>query len=255
MPVNGERGAGPDPSIATTQNILREITMLEEKLGSRIDGTKTAIDTRLEAMDKAIAVLAQFPTEVDKAVGALRELLEARICAWGKVIDRHQVEIDKVPAMRNEAVEHLGRLVDEKFLGIATQFGERDTREDAAKREAKEAIAAALQAQKEAVGKTETGFEKRIDQIGQLITTSNKALDEKVTSTSESLAQRIAAAQSAADRQVSDLKDRFIPIDGRLTSIESQKKGSDDNWKAILGVVGAVIGAGGFVLAILAFSQ
>lgn len=218
---SSERG-GPDPSLATSQQILREITMLEEKTAGLIAGLENAVNTRFQAMDKAIGILAEFPTEMDKSVGGLKSVIDARLGSMEKVQDRHQVELDRAPHLRNEAVEHLSNLVDEKFNGIATQFRERDTREERTAREGKEAIAAALQAQKEAVGKTETGFEKRIDQISILITSVEKS----------------------ADGKINDIKDR-------LTSMEGQSKGSKDAWMLVVGGIGMLIGIGSLVVAIV----
>ena len=94
--------------------------------------------------------------------------------------------------------------VDEKFTSIQMQFKERDVRTDQTSKDSKTAVDAALQAAKEAVGeqnkssamaisKSEASVVKQIDQMGLLITTQAKAVDDKF----------------------SDIKDRLTRIEGK----------------------------------------
>src|ERR1700685_2775837 len=90
--------------------------------------------------------------------------------------DRLQILIDKVPGLARIEVAKLQELHEEKFASIATQFAERDKRTEQLSLADKTAIAAALQAQKEAAGaqneanaaaiaKSEAGVTKQIAQI------------------------------------------------------------------------------------------
>lgn len=168
----------PDPTVLTTQALLREILNLKE-----------IFETRVGAMDKAIVLL--------------------------------QTTSDRVPEWVEKAVGQLRELHDEKFGSIQTQFLERDTRTEQTSRDSKVAVDAALQAAKEAVGeqnksnalaiaKSEAAFTKQIDQIGLLIQTTAKAVDDKID----------------------DIK-------GRLTTIEGMKVGGQNLWGYIIGGVGA----------------
>ncbi len=181
----------PDPTILTTQQLLREMALFREVVETHFN----VVDTRFNGMDKAIQLI--------------------------------QSEADKVPSKTDIAINQLKDLHAEKFRSIETQFIERDTRTEQTSLNSKVAVDAALQAAKESVGeqnksnslansKMEVSFTKQIDQIGTLITTSNKANDDKF----------------------SDIKDR-------LNSIEGQRKGGHE-------VIGYVTGAAGLIIAALA---
>jgi hypothetical protein len=120
-----------------------------------------------------------------------------------KAEERLQQDFAERDKIINEKVEHLRSLHDEKFDSIATQFRERDTRTEQTSKDSKVAVDAALQAAKEAVGeqnksnalsisKSEAAFTKQIDQIGTLITTTAKNVDDKI----DDLKARIGAIEA-----------------------------------------------------------
>ena len=159
----------PDPTVLTTQQLQREVGLLRE-----------VIDTRLDAMDKAITLL--------------------------------QAYTDKSPsiAVVDESVRQLEKLHSEKFKSVAQQFLERDTRTEQTSRDSKVAVDAALQAAKEAVGeqnksnalaiaKSEAAFTKQIDQIGTLISTMSKGFDDKIDDIKERLTIRDGHAKGSVD--------------------------------------------------------
>jgi hypothetical protein len=95
-------------------------------------------------------------------------------------------EMSAAVALLTEKISALSALHDGRFDAIAQQFSERDTRGEQEKKAAKEALDAALLAQKESVSqqndanttaatKSETSFTKQIDQVGTLITTLDKS--------------------------------------------------------------------------------
>jgi len=144
-----------------------------------------------------------------------------------KAINLIQAQSDRAPqhidSAITAAVGRLQELHSEKFESIATQFKERDIRTEQTSRDNKVAIDAALQAQKEAVGKqnesnsqaiakSEAAFIKQIDQIGILITTMGIATDGKI----------------------SDIKER-------LTTIEGIKKGGTDAWAYIISIASIAV--------------
>jgi hypothetical protein len=145
----------PDPTILTTQQLYREIATSREILETRLNAMDTATDINKNATDK-------IPAIIKSQVDQLRNVVEERFAT-----------------------------VNEKFHSIDTQFKERDTRTEQSSKDSKVAVDAALQAAKEAVGeqnksnalanaKMEAAFTKQIDQMITLITTTNKALDEKI---------------------------------------------------------------------------
>lgn len=176
--------AGPDPTLLTTEALRREIGNLKE-----------LIVVRLDSNDKAIA-LVQVAT--DTSVNNLHSLIIAKI-------------------------ERLADVTAQRFEGIAIQFAERDKRTEQLSLADKTAIAAALQAQKEAAGaqnesnaasvlKQEAAFTKLLDQTQALFQTS----------------------MSALTTQLNDLK-------SRLDTGEGQSKGKGDLWGFIVGAAGILI--------------
>jgi hypothetical protein len=144
-----------------------------------------------------------------------------------KAINLIQAQSDRAPTHIETAIAAaVGRLQElhgEKFDSIAIQFKERDIRTEQTSRDNKVAIDAALQAQKEAVGKqnesnsqaiakSEAAFIKQIDQIGVLVATMGNATDDKI----------------------SDIKER-------ITLIEGVKKGGGEIWAYMLAVASIAV--------------
>lgn len=132
----------PDPTRLTTQQLLREITALER-----------LVFTRLDAMDKALALshesLTRVPTEVDKQI------------------------------------EHLSQLVNEKFAGISQRFIERDSAVTAALNAQREVLSEQSKSASLAIAKSESATAKQIDTQGVLIHTTTKALEGAIVDLKE----------------------------------------------------------------------
>jgi len=157
----------PDPTVLTTQALLREVQALKE-----------LFDQRVDAIEKAVAVahenMVRVPNETDKAIQHLREVFEERFST-----------------------------LLEKFAGVQTQFKERDTRVEQTARASKEALDAALQAAKEAVGKQNDSF---VTSIAKSETATNKQIEQ--------LGQLIATMTGANSAKVDDLKERIVKLEG-----------------------------------------
>ena len=149
----------PDPTLLTTQQLQREISMSRDLLDIKIAGLRESILGKFDALENVIIVLRE--------------------------------QISRIRDGVDPAINHLHELQNEKFKSIAIQFDERDTRVDQTSRDSKLAVDAALQAAKEAVGeqnksnalaiaKSEATYTKQIDQIGLLISALSKAIDDKV---------------------------------------------------------------------------
>jgi hypothetical protein len=152
----------PDPTILTTQQLVREIAASREIIEANIG----KIETRLDAMDTA--------TELNKqATDKIPRIIDEKVCQLRKLFDERFTT------------------VNERFRSIDTQFAERDTRTESVAQLGQKALEAALSAAKEAVGeqnksnalanaKMEAAFTKQIDGITLLIQNAIKALDEKI---------------------------------------------------------------------------
>jgi hypothetical protein len=161
----------PDPTLLTTQQLLRELSSLREIL-----------DARLDAMDRAAEVLSETvnrtPTAIQTAVAGLQAVYDERFrSVQTQLSDRSET-------------------LDQRFASIAQQFTERDVRTDQAATASASALAAALQAAKEAVfeqaqaaakaaEKTELSFTKQIDQIQLQIKTSGDASNDRIAELKE----------------------------------------------------------------------
>lgn len=160
----------PDPSIRTIEQLQREVSSLKELHG-----------VRLEAMDKAIAVahddLVRVPTDVQKAVTALKEVL---------------LEMFKT--------------VEGKFDEVKLQFELIEKQRVEQKADTKAAVDAALTAQKEAVKEQTAASEKSILK-------SESATKERI----DLQAKDLRTSGDSTNQQVSDLKERVTTIEGKTT--------------------------------------
>ena len=242
---SGESVPNPDPTKRTVEQLLREIATSREIVEAKAIGSREVLETRLGGMDVAIQLLQQAT--------------------------------DRIPAHVKDSVEHLRVLHDERFNslssqmdirfdGIATQFLERDKRTEQLSLADKTAIAAALQAQKEAAGATtemviaainkiDMNFSKLIEQTQNLLTTSARNLDEKINdlkgrfdrgegrgsvsdpAMSESLSRLMAAVQS-----LNESRDRYSGVTMGQSAMQATNQASNSFLVAV--VVAAIAMAG-----------
>jgi hypothetical protein len=143
------------------------------------------------------------------SVSSLEAVMQERFVAYDKAIVLLQTKADKEPQISQvaDSVAFLKEL-------FQTQLKERDIRSEQTKKDGDVAIAAALQAQKEAVGKTEYGLTKELDAV-------------KLNTATE---------MNGLRGQINDLKDRQNNNDGR-------KKGASDSWGYIVVAAGLVLNA------------
>jgi hypothetical protein len=193
-----------DPSPLTTSQIQREVRSVREILEQQINGNDRVVSTRINGMDKAI------------------ELVQKRT--------------DEIPLLVKEQVGQLQALHEGMFKAVETQFRERDTRVEQTKIDGNKAIDAALQAAKEAVGKTEIGFTKQIDAQQVVINTMAEGFDGKI----------------------GDIKDLISKLESRMQAAESSKQTASDtrtegriSQGAVIGYIFGAIGAAGMILSLV----
>lgn len=160
-------------------------------------------------------------------VSALKEIIGTRLDAMDKGIALLQASADKSPttAAVAQSVDSLERLHAEKFKSIETQFKERDTRTEQMAKVSDLAVNAAFAAAKEAVGeqnksnalsiaKSEAATAKQIDGILASITTATKTSDDKFAD----LKDRLTAIESQK-KGASDLIGYVVGIGGVLVAL------------------------------------
>ncbi len=137
-----------------------------------------ADDLNIPIPDPSLLTTRQLRWEVT----ALRELVESRLDAMDKATALLRDDVTRTPSDSEKAVNHLTSVVDERFKSVEKQFHERDIRADASEKSATVAVSAALQAAKEAAGKSEVSTEKQIEGIKLLLAGNKDTLDEKIAS-------------------------------------------------------------------------
>jgi hypothetical protein len=165
---------------------------------------------RLAAMDKAVSLLEKFPTAIDVAVENLRKL-------------------------HDERIRRIEEVSEQKFMRIDTGFIERDKRTDQLTLANSTAIAAALQAQKEAAGETQKS--------------SALAIDKSEKSTIESIKQLqtlFQTAMAALTIQINDVKSRLDKGEGQSSVADPATRDSLDRMSEHIArlATGASVGDG-----------
>lgn len=173
QPDGGSRPV-PDPTVATTDQLLREIAALRREVEQR---------------DLAWN-------------GAHQDLKDSQITQHS---DLKEILLNSIAASRD--------LSDEKFTAIDEKFAAQDQRTAEQKKDTKDALDAALAAQKEAVKeqtlsseksilKSETATTERIKATEQLLATSSKSTDEKIAAVEKRVDRIEAAKLGAGEAQV-----------------------------------------------------
>lgn len=145
----------PDPTVLTTEQLLRAVAAEREYVDSQL----AIRDERLRGIDEATQL----------RVGGVADLSEAL----------------------EDKIKYERELNTEKFTSVAQQFVERDTRSEREARDNKVAVDAAFAAQKEAaqkqdeanqkaIDKSETAMDEKVNKLEQLFKTTTDALADKV---------------------------------------------------------------------------
>lgn len=191
----------------------------------------------------------------EKAIAALREVLDARVVSIEKEITdlgrnlafqetRSNTRLDGIPAVIREQVDHLQVLVIEKFKGVDQQFQGRDT-----------ALAAALLAQKTSVdeqnkanaasaAKQEAGIAKQIDGITSIIMANSQGTDGKI----DAIKSLIQAQTKALDDKIVDLRATINDVRSLTTASNSRGAGQSDLIGWIVGALGAFVALGALIM-------
>jgi hypothetical protein len=234
----------PDPSTVTSAAIDRAVKNAVDiiEANSRADGI------RIDSIEKAIGVfqsdLTRVPTQLDRAIAGIRDVIDTRLNGIADIIFNIQKSNDLRPFEISTAIksarelmeveiQKLAEVTTERFIGIASQFSERDTRTDQRAGDTKLAVDAAFAAAKEATAKIEAGFTKQIDAMITIIDTKTGNLAGGL----------------------GDIKERMTTIEARTQGISlanaDHRNVAVDNRGLFFGLIGIVTGVGAILIAIL----
>lgn len=193
-----------DPTELTNTAVTQSKDDLRRELGSAQQLLSERI-LRVEAILRDLDI--RTKAETADTVNALEALLVQRITGLEQIMSMLDGVLKNGPKERDDlrerlqtdikvAVDNLQHLHEERFNAIQQQFTERDTRGEQDKKSSKEALDAALLAQKESVSqqndanttaatKTETNFTKQIDLVGTQITALDKSLTDRISELKE----------------------------------------------------------------------
>lgn len=184
-----------DPTRLTSEQLFREVGTLEKSLNAQL----AAI---IKNADEFKANLTHFPTEVDQKIAQMEKLQTA-------------------------VIRELATKDEERFIGIALQFKERDERVLQLSAGTKVAVDLALSAQKEQVVAQNLNITASLNEIK---TTFGKLIDNQ---------QQLQVNNTKA------LEDRIAAVKDQVTAITSHSSGLSDSWGYVGVVAGLLIGAGG----------
>lgn len=145
----------PDPTELTTKQIERGDKAERDYVDAKLD----VIRARLNGMDEATKVLDET--------------------------------INRTPTDIQEAVGHLKELSNERLSSVQVQFKERDTRQERESRDNKVAVDAAFAAQKEAAAKQDESNQKAIDKSEKVTTDAINKLQDGFKTSNDALQAQI----------------------------------------------------------------
>ena len=184
------------------------VTQAKDDLRRELAGAQMLLAERILRVEAILWDLdVRTKAEMSGSINSLEALLVQRIAGLEQIMKMLDGVLKNAPGERDElrarlqndiaiAVSGLRELHEERFAAIQQQFEERDVRGEQEKKASKEALAAALLAQKESVAqqndanttaatKSEASFTKQTDQLVILISTLEKSLTDRITELKE----------------------------------------------------------------------
>jgi hypothetical protein len=239
----GEVLPNPDPSVLTTEAVDRAV-----------DNLSTKVESRFQAMDKAIEVfhddLVRVPTLLDRSIQALRELEESKIdnvqiqiAEMGKAIvllqtrndkipefvrdqvgqlkDVHEAKIEGIASVLTERIKSLSDITTQQFTSVASTFAEKDKAVSVGLSAQKESAAAQQASNADAQAKMEANFTALLVQGRDLLS----------------------EVRRNTEQQMNTLKENFNGLTSRLDRGEGKTSVSDPATARALEAVAAAVTA------------
>lgn len=177
-------------------------------------------------IQEAVRVAVSDPSPLTTAalwreIQHLKELFETKTDSIEKAIAVEHEDSVRWPTEIQQQVGNLRELHGERFASVEARFDERDKRFEQEAENSKSAVAAAFNASKEAVAKSEVGFAKQIDGLTEMFRTSVKALESKND----------------------DVKDRLTRLEGKAEGTKETKVEHSDANKWVAALIGLLFTA------------
>jgi len=199
--VRGGTTPRPDPTVLTTEQLMREIAALRREF----EGALEAILVRIEAMDKANDLKLQTLHDMPKRI--------------------------------NEEVSHLEALIDEKLRSVENSFDLVERGRVEQKVDTKAAVDAALIAQKEAVKEQTTASERAIAKSEAATT---KQIDE-LNKTFSTLIEGVRREMGDLKERIGDVDASTRVYNASSVGGDTAKVRFQGTVFAVAGVVGTIV--------------
>ena len=149
-------------------------------------------------------------------------------------------ELDSLKVLLETEIEESRNITKEQLRSIQTQFDLLEKQRIEQKKDTKDAVDAALIAQKEAVqeqtiasglsiAKSEAATAKQLDQLAVTFSTAITGVNNAV-----------ADMKDQSNRDQGDMKDRVSKVESSIVSLQGQKKGGDDTRAAVYAIIGCM---------------
>jgi hypothetical protein len=230
----------PEQEIQTPTDMLNKLStaLVMASRGDPLTALRGEFETkinsilsRFDAIDKATELqhqdMVRVPTQVDKAVAALRDVL--------------------VQMMKTNAAEVFGEIrkhiseTSEKFAGVTAKFLDVATRTDQRAGDIKLAVDAAFAAAKETTAKIEAGFTKQIDAMIAIIDTKTGNLQAGLADLKDNNAAGLA-----------DVKVRLTALESRAGTVTEVRRETRDDRTDTRSNMTLIIGGAMFVIGLAA---
>lgn len=216
-----------DPTSATTKQMLREIENLGDKFEGRLLALERGFNSRLDAMDKAVSLLSEYPTEVDKAVARLGELIEAKLSHLHELYDITTNRVISLEGVDNNQSSIAPRLsvVESNYNHISSLLDDRiNSQKEAvvvALSAADKAIAAALAVAERAAAKVELSADKSYLQAQ--IEGLKETFSQQIGYQKDASAAALASAERAVNKAENQSDNRSKEFAERVADLSNKQ--------------------------------
>lgn len=135
------------------------------------------------------------------------------------------------------------KLVNEKFASVDKQFEMLGVLREQGHEATETAVSAALQAQKEAVAKSEASTAKQLEQLTVTFEARVESLRRSIDENKDRLAS-----------EARELRAAIGLVDSKANSYAQQRRGADASRSLTFALIAAIVGVTGVILAIVAFA-